>query len=925
MKGLLLISLFLSTALAAILGIDYGQQFTKAVLLAPGVPFDIVLTDEGKRKDTSGLCIRNLGKNDLERVFGSQMGSLITRFPGNSILDLKQLLGKSIDDPTVTQYLKNHFVKLIPDEGRNGIKFDLGFNNSTLEFTVEEILAMNLNEIKNRALNDLEANPQAAVLVEDVAVSIPPFATQATRQAYLDSLVLANFSNVLGLVEEGSAVALNYISNRKLEKEEYDNVKRYYLVYDAGAGSTTATLFSFTPISIGQSVLEIESIGFDESFGGKALTNSIYSLVLEKFLNHFNLEESDLTDKIAARLHEVSEKAKLVLSVNNEFHTTLETIFDDKDFKVSVTRQEFEDINSDLMEHISNPILKALEDAGLKVDDIESVILNGGSTRVPFIQKHITSLVGDNKISKSVNTDESAALGTTLRGLKWKTNSVSNKDILLVEKNYHNFEISINGQDDEIVVFPKNSPVGNTTKVNLGKLQDNELTISLYEDGKLIKSYNFDDISTRTKKLSCKSKEDKEIVAEFVLDDNKMFDIVKVDLVCGSKNGGSFFNKLLNKEAEEAEQGSDSDTTDNKNSNTTNSTKSTTSTTKKSKSVYVPIPKPVYPHTRPIGRVAKKTLFHKLAYLNAQDEIKIEADQIKNSLEAQCYQLRDYLDENEATLLEELSSDELEKIGQFVSEVVEWVDFESDDSSIEELKAKVGEVEEQFAHLKNIAEMTKADLSKEGIQKLFGDSSKLIMNIQSSMLEFGNKIAEMRTKYEDAGLDFEKENERIKQKLLGRGQDRMLSFEKNLGVYKDVLTEIGKVLEYNEKKFSQLSKQQLYSYHERLAKGVADMLGDIIAIETLHLERMELFESQFEKLLERKRQQEYRKKLREAQKAAKEPEEDDRVEIVEEDEEEEQVFDNEIPKQSPEESSESEPSAETEPEVEPEDVEHDEL
>ena len=83
-------------------------------------------------------------------------------------------MGKSIDDPSVNQYLKNHFVKLVADEARNGIKFDLGFNNSTLEFSVEEILAMNLNEIKSRALNDLEANPHAAALVEDVAVSIPP-------------------------------------------------------------------------------------------------------------------------------------------------------------------------------------------------------------------------------------------------------------------------------------------------------------------------------------------------------------------------------------------------------------------------------------------------------------------------------------------------------------------------------------------------------------------------------------------------------------------------------------------------------------------------------------------------------------------------------------------------------------------------------
>ena len=98
----------------------------------------------------------------------------------------------------------------------------------------------------------------AAALVEDVAVSIPPFASQAVRQAYMDSLALANFSNVLGLVEEGTSVALNYITNKKLDKDLYDNVKHYYLIYDVGAGYTTTTLFSFTPKSIGQSVLKLK-------------------------------------------------------------------------------------------------------------------------------------------------------------------------------------------------------------------------------------------------------------------------------------------------------------------------------------------------------------------------------------------------------------------------------------------------------------------------------------------------------------------------------------------------------------------------------------------------------------------------------------------------------------------------------------------
>lgn len=110
----------------------------------------------------------------------------------------------------------------------------------------------------------------------------------------------------------------------------------------------------------------------------------------------------------------------------------------------------------------------------------------------------------------------------------------------------------------------------------------------------------------------------------------------------------------------------------------------------------------------------------------------------------------------------------------------------------------------------------------------------------------------------------------------------MLSFDKNLKQYKDVITAMGKILEYDAKEFAKLTRSDLYSYHEKLAEGVSDMLGDIISIETVHLERIEMFESQYKKLLERKKQQEFRKKLREAQKAAKE-------EAKEEEEEEEEV------------------------------------
>ncbi|KAI5951721.1 LHS1 [Candida jiufengensis] len=901
----LVIFTLINCILGAIIGIDYGEKFTKAVLLAPGIPFEIVLTDEGKRKDLSGISIRPDSKNGIERIYGSQMGSLITRFPQNCILDLKQLIGKKFDDPIVEKYMKTHFgSKLIKDDSRGGsIKFDLNLNNSSYEFSVEELLAMSLNDIKQRALNDLEENPNAAAIVEDVAISIPPFASQSTRQAYLDSLHLANFSNVLGLIEEGTSVALNFAGNKKYENSEYNDVKEYYLVYDVGAGYTTATLFSITPKSTGQIVLEMESVGTDESFGGRTLTDSIYTIILEKFLNHFNLEESEVSNKILARLYEVAEKAKTILSANNEYHSTLESIYDDKDFKVQVSRQEFEDVNSDLMDRITKPIEKALESIGLKVDDIKSVVLNGGSTRVPFIQKHVALFVGDDKISKSVNTDESSALGTTQMGLKLKTKTQSSKDIKLIEKSNHNFEISVSGNDDEqIPVFPKGSIVGNTTKINLGKLANKELTISLYEDGSLVKSYTFDDFAARLKKANCKSKENKEVVATFELDKSKIFDLIKVDIECQPKNE-SFLNKLLKKEDEEVVE--DDETRDNLVSDLLNSTNSTNSTEAekilnsiktKSKSTYVSIPSPVYPHIKPIDKKSRKNLINKLFYLNKLDDAKIELTEVRNQLEGQLYKLRDYVESNESILQKELKDSEISAYTEFVNELIEWLDFESDDALVDELKSKIKEVETKEQEIKDYIQMSTIDFSKEGVQKLYDDGTKLMMTIQSSMLKFGQHISEARTRYQEANLDFDKENERIKNKLTNSNkEDKLKSFDKTLQLYKETIAKIGEFLSLPEKKFDKISKKELYSYHDILAKGVADMILDLMELESSHKERMQLIDETYDKLIERQKQKEFRKKMREAAKEAGKKQQKDEedteqdnegVDIIEDDDEE---------------------------------------
>lgn len=868
---LLTIFLWLNVVFSAILGIDYGHQFTKAVLLAPGIQFEILLTEEAKRKDLSGLAIRSQKDDGLERIYGSGAQSLCSRFPSTCVTGVKSLLGKSINDPSIQQYLAYHFgIKLIPDDDRsNGIKFDFGFSNQSYMFSVEELFAMNLNALKSRALTTLNDNPIAKPLVDDVAISIPPFVSQEVRQAYVDSLELAGFPNILNIVDDGSAVAINYASNLKFEQKDFDDLKRYYMIYDMGAGSTKATLFSITPFKNLTTKLEFESIGYDDTFGGLALTNSIYSILVEKLASAFGFDENkELPIRASARLMEAAEKAKIILSANGDYHLSIESIMDDRDFRTVVTREEFEEINMDMMNRVTQPVMDALSEHNLKINDVNSVILTGGSTRVPFVQKHLSLLLGDERIAKTVNADESCALGTTFKAFKSKTQFDTNKDIEIVEKSYHNYEINVDDDEQDTIIFSKGSTIDKDSRISLGELSDSK-KISLLEDGRIFKTFNIDKILEKTNSLTCNDDDSykKELFGVFTLDGSKIFNLKKLEAECVKPEKDGFFKKLLNKDSEQVEEEEEEEevNTEKEASNETDTKEANRKSRKVLRPIQVSLPRPQYSILKPLSKPLKERMSEKLAYLNAKDEFKAELDLIKNQLEASCYQVRNYIEDNEDKISHEVPVDE---IRSEISETIEWLEFESDDSSIEEFKNKINLIKQRKLEIDAALKMTTTDLSLEGLNKLYNDGTSIMMKIQSRMIELGGEISEVRQKYDSEGFEFDKENDRVKIQLLNKGEDRMMKLDRTLAKYKDLITHLGEIVSYKPNKFEKLSKFELYKTYEAISECIVDMLSDLVMIEESHKERLELFNSKFDKLIERRQQKETREKAKQEKAAA---------------------------------------------------------
>ncbi|CAG8728436.1 15224_t:CDS:2, partial [Acaulospora morrowiae] len=259
---LLLVTLFaLSTSEAAVMAVDYGTDWFKVALVKPGIPLDIVLNRDSKRKTQSVLTVRG-----EERIYGTDAVNLGARLPQNTYFTLKKVIGRLADDTYSVEYQSTFPNKIIPGPKRGTVEFQ---HNDTTVFSVEELLAMQLSHAKELA----EATAQEAI--KDAVITVPPYYSQFERQAVLDAAELAGL-HVLSLINEGTAVGLNYAISHF---SSFTDEPQYHLFYDMGAGSTKASLISFKTVSVkdvgrfNKTVINLDviSIGYDRTLGGKEI------------------------------------------------------------------------------------------------------------------------------------------------------------------------------------------------------------------------------------------------------------------------------------------------------------------------------------------------------------------------------------------------------------------------------------------------------------------------------------------------------------------------------------------------------------------------------------------------------------------------------------------------------------------------------
>merc|ERR1712174_140992 len=306
-----------------------------------------------------------------------------------------RLIGRKFDDSTVQSDMK-HWPFTVVDEGSRP-KLEVEYKNETKRFTPEEVSSMVLTKMKETAEAYLGTD------VKDAVITVPAYFNDSQRQATKDAGVIAGL-NVLRIINEPTAAAIAYGLDKKKGSSECN-----VLIFDLGGGT-----FDVSILTIEEGIFEVKSTAGDTHLGGEDFDNRM----VDHFVNEFKRKhKKDIKGNKRAlrRLRTACERAKRTLSASAQANIEIDSLFEGIDFYTSITRARFEELCADLFRGTLEPVEKSLRDAKLDKSQIHELVLVGGSTRIPKVQKLLEEFFHGKALNKSINPDEAVACGAAVQ------------------------------------------------------------------------------------------------------------------------------------------------------------------------------------------------------------------------------------------------------------------------------------------------------------------------------------------------------------------------------------------------------------------------------------------------------------------------------------------------------------------------------
>ncbi|CAO2609090.1 Heat shock 70 kDa protein 1-like [Lemmus lemmus] len=367
------------------IGIDLGTTYSCVGVFQHG-KVEIIANDQGNRTTPSYVAF-----TDTERLIGDAAKNQVAMNPQNTVFDAKRLIGRKFNDPVEKK-----------------------------AFYPEEISSMVLTKMKETAEAFLGHN------VTNAVITVPAYFNDSQRQATKDAGVIAGL-NVLRIINEPTAAAIAY----GLDKGSHG--ERHVLIFDLGGGT-----FDVSILTIDDGIFEVKATAGDTHLGGEDFDNRLVGHFVEEFKRKHKKDISQ-NKRAVRRLRTACERAKRTLSSSTQANLTqanleIKSLLKGLDFYMSITRARFEELCSDLFGRILEPVEKALRDAKLDKAQIHDLVLVGGSTRIPKVQKLLQDFFNGRDLNKSINPDEAVAYGAAVQAaMLMGDKSEKVQDLLLLD------------------------------------------------------------------------------------------------------------------------------------------------------------------------------------------------------------------------------------------------------------------------------------------------------------------------------------------------------------------------------------------------------------------------------------------------------------------------------------------------------------
>ncbi|GAA5836620.1 hypothetical protein JCM3766R1_006972 [Sporobolomyces carnicolor] len=377
--------------MTSVVGLDIGQYGSK-IGAARNRGIDILVNEVSNRATPSLVAF-----GPRSRVLGESAKTQETSNFRNTVGSFKRLIGRTIDDPDVE--VEKKFMNAEVVKVGNTVGVNVNYLGEQTTFSATQLYAMYLAKLRDTASSELKS------AVNDVSIAVPVWYTEAQRRAVVDAAEIAGL-NPLRLINDTTATALGYgITKTDLPAPEEHS--RNVVFVDIGHSDYTVSIVSFNK---GQ--LVVKGTAFDRHFGGRDFDYALVQHFAKEFETKYKIDVNS-NKKAIFRLSAAVEKLKKVLSANALAPLSVESIMNDVDASSTMKREEFEELIAPVLEKVAAPLERALAASGLAKEDIESIELVGGSTRIPALKQRIQDFFG-RPLSFTSNQDEAIARGATL-------------------------------------------------------------------------------------------------------------------------------------------------------------------------------------------------------------------------------------------------------------------------------------------------------------------------------------------------------------------------------------------------------------------------------------------------------------------------------------------------------------------------------